>query len=93
MLLHRIATLTDTQIVRFLTLKSATSSLEATDAESKVISDLIDPLFMSALELDSDSFEWLSGLTRISLKDVSGFGHIAKEYDISKSKANIFQAI
>lgn len=93
MLLHRIATLGDTQIVRLLTLRSSASNVEATEDEKKVLDDLVDPLFLTALELDTDSFEWLSGLTRISLKDVNGFGYIAKEYDISKSKANIFQAI
>ncbi len=45
------------------------------------------------LEIDRNSIEWLSSLTRIAMGDYDGFDYIAKEYDISNTKSGIYKAI
>lgn len=93
MYLHKFATMSDNDLVDLFTAKDKTVKTAQVLKARKLGNYLIDEFLVRGLEMDSDSIEWLSALTRIAMGDYDGFDFVAKEYDISNTKSTIYKAI
>ena len=93
MYLHKFATMAEDDLVTLFTAKDRTVKTAQVQKAKKLGNYLIDEFLVRGLEMDTDSIEWLSALTRIAMGDYDGFDYIAKEYDISNTKSTIYKAI
>jgi hypothetical protein len=93
MYLHKFATLDEEQYKNLFTVNEKIIK-DAKLLESQKLSKfLIDEFLIKHLEMDTDSLEWLKSLIRISAGDLDGFEYIAKEYEISNTKMNVYKSI
>lgn len=74
MLLHKLATLTDEELISLFTYKTKTS--KSTKTEKEYYKRLIKDFMYKRLELDQNSVEWIGALTRICVGDESGVDFI-----------------
>jgi len=82
----------DDLITLFTANDQSKKTAQVTDAK-KLRTFLVDQFLIKDLEMDTDSIEWLSALTRIAMGDYDGFDYITKEYEISNTKSGIYKAI
>ena len=93
MYLHKLATMSEDDLNLLFEAKETQSNATKVMNFKKLAELLIDDFLVRHLEMDSDSINWLSCLTRISSGDYDGIDYLAKEYDISNAKASIYRAI
>ena len=93
MYLHKLATMSENDLNLLFECKDIQSSSTKVTNVKKLAELLIDDFLVRHLEMDSDSLNWLSCLTRISSGDFDGIDYLAKEYDISNAKASIYRSI
>ena len=91
--LHKLATMSEDELIRLFKCKERIGHSIALQNTKKLSELLVDDFLVRHLELDTDSIEWLSALTRIAMGDYDGFDYIAKEYDISNTKSAVYKAV
>ena len=93
MYLHKFGTMSEEELITLFNAKEMQGKSTHIQNYKRLGTHLIDNFLVRNLEMDTDSINWLSALTRIAMGDYDGFDYVSKEYDISNTKSGIYKAI
>ena len=93
MYLHKLGTMAEDDLITLFTAKEKQGKTTRIQNYKNLSEFLIDNFLVRHLEMDTDSIEWCSALTRIAAGDFDGFDYVAKEYDINNAKSSIYKAV